>query len=189
MTKETKAIKPKSKKTVQKELKNKDLYKEVKKEEQKKIKEEQKKAASKPMGAPTKYSEEVANMICKNIAMGKSIKKISDENPTLFCMASVFNWMTTYPDFLENYTRAKDEQAEFFAEQIIDIADDGINDTYIDEATGQRRTDAEVIARSRLRVETRKWAISKLKPKKYGDRVENYHSGGTTTKVIYDDIK
>lgn len=55
------------------------------------------------------------------------------------------------------------------AEEILQIADDGRNDTY-EDADGHERTDSDVIQRSRLRVDTRKWLMSKLAPKKYGDK-------------------
>lgn len=59
------------------------------------------------------------------------------------------------------------------ADGILEIADDGRNDTYLlDEETGERGTDHDVIARSRLRVDTRKWLLSKCLPKIYGDRLE-----------------
>jgi hypothetical protein len=55
--------------------------------------------------------------------------------------------------------------------ELLSIADDGSNDTYvIDEETGATAVNHDVINRSRLRVDTRKWLMSKLAPKKYGDR-------------------
>ena len=74
------------------------------------------------------------------------------------------------------YARAREEQAETYADEIVAIADDGRNDTYIDE-NGNERVNQDVVARSRLRVEARKWVASKLKPKKYGDRLQNEHTG------------
>jgi hypothetical protein len=55
------------------------------------------------------------------------------------------------------------------------LRDDGTNDTYTDE-DGNTRTDHDVIARSRLRVDTRKWLLSKALPKIYGDKVEATHT-------------
>lgn len=70
-------------------------------------------------------------------------------------------------------------QAELLADELFSIADDGSNDTY--EATeGEEkstRTDHDVINRSRLRIDTRKWYLSKVLPKIYGDKVTNEHTG------------
>ena len=74
------------------------------------------------------------------------------------------------PAFSEQYARAREAQADKLAEEALQIADDGRSDTYLD-AEGNERTDNEVIQRSRLRVDTRKWLASKMAPKKYGDKV------------------
>ena len=71
--------------------------------------------------------------------------------------------------FAAQYARARDMQADKMVDDILEIADDGRNDTYLD-ADGNERTDQEVIARSKLRVEARKWIASKFAPKKYGDK-------------------
>ena len=60
------------------------------------------------------------------------------------------------------------------AEEILAIADDGINDTYVDD-DGRPRVDNDVIQRSRLRVDTRKWLMSKMAPKRFGDKVDVNH--------------
>ncbi len=65
---------------------------------------------------------------------------------------------------------------EALAEEILEIADDGSNDTYETE-DGHEKVNTDVINRSRLRVDTRKWLMSKLAPKKYGDKVEQFISG------------
>ena len=80
------------------------------------------------------------------------------------------------PEFSEQYARAREAQADKLAEEALQIADDGRSDTYLD-AEGNERTDNEVIQRSRLRVDTRKWLASKMAPKKYGDKLVQEHTG------------
>jgi len=65
---------------------------------------------------------------------------------------------------------------EALAEEILEIADDGRNDTYETE-DGAEKVNTDVINRSRLRVDTRKWLMSKLAPKKFGEKVEQFISG------------
>ena len=74
------------------------------------------------------------------------------------------------PEFSEQYARAREAQADKLAEEALTIADDGRSDTYVD-GDGNVKTDTEVIQRSKLRVDTRKWLASKMAPKKYGDKV------------------
>lgn len=87
--------------------------------------------------------------------------------------ATVFRWLRTKPEFCEQYTRAKDESADALVEDMLDIADEATNDwmEIHDKDNVGYRLNGEAINRSRLRVDTRKWIASKLKPKKYGDKV------------------
>jgi hypothetical protein len=103
--------------------------------------------------------------------------------------ATVFAWMRRFPEFLKQYARAKEESADAMAEEILEIADDGRNDWM--ERHGEKTEDGEPvkgwqlngehIQRSRVRIDTRKWLASKLKPKKYGDRVDLTNSDGSLT--------
>jgi hypothetical protein len=81
--------------------------------------------------------------------------------------------MRSKPDFRDQYARAKNESADVLVEQMIDIADDGTND-FIETEDGVK-FNHEHVQRSRLRVDTRKWIASKLKPKKYGERLDMNH--------------
>jgi predicted DNA-binding protein YlxM (UPF0122 family) len=121
-------------------------------------------------GRPSDYTEELANTICEYLADGMSLKKIC-EKKEMPSKATVYNWLSHNQIFLDKYTRAREDQADTLADEICDIADDGSRDTYKDE-NGKTVTDHDVIARSRLRVEARKWVAAKLKPKKYGDKVQ-----------------
>jgi len=84
--------------------------------------------------------------------------------------STVFKWLSLHKEFAEQYVRAREVQADHMAEEILEIADDGRNDTYVDDE-GNKKTDHDVIARSRLRVDARKWLASKMAPKKYGEKV------------------
>lgn len=77
--------------------------------------------------------------------------------------------------FQNQYVRACDERAEKLFEEIVDIADDGTNDYMTrtrDDGTEYEVVNHEHIQRSRLRIDARKWMLGKMKPKKYGDKVE-----------------
>lgn len=90
--------------------------------------------------------------------------------------ATLAAYINASAERIEQYARAREAQADKFADEIIQISDDGTRDTYLD-ADGNERTDQDVIARSRLRVDSRKWLASKMAPKKYGDKVVNEHTG------------
>lgn len=82
---------------------------------------------------------------------------------------SFFEWVAKDDGIKRKYEFAMEMRADLYAEEIIEIADDGKNDTYTDEK-GNVCANQDVIARSRLRVDARKWYASKLAPKKYGER-------------------
>jgi len=83
---------------------------------------------------------------------------------------------TILSGFREQYARARTAQAEAMFEDMLAIADDGSKDRVM--VDGKLRVDNEVAARSRLRVDTRRWALSKLAPVKYGEKVTNILEGG-----------
>ena len=131
-------------------------------------------------GRPSEFTQEKADIICARLAMGESLRSVckSDDMPSA---QTIFNWMRSYPQFLEQYARAKEESADAMAEEILDIADDGSNDwmEQLDkdgECIGYK-LNGEHVQRSRLRVDTRKFLMAKMKPKKYGEKVMNEHSG------------
>jgi hypothetical protein len=80
-------------------------------------------------------------------------------------------WLRDKEDYSNQYARAKEDQADYLAEEILEIADDSSGDTDYTE-TGKIVMNAEFVARSRLKVDARKWIAAKLKPKKYGDKVD-----------------
>lgn len=132
----------------------------------------------KPIGRPTMYSSELAAAICAELACGLSMRTVckSDEMPA---MSTVFKWLTLHKEFAEQYTRAKAESADALVEEMMDIADDGTNDWMeVHDKEGEcvgYKVNGEHVQRSRLRVETRKWVVAKLKPKVYGDKVAVDH--------------
>ncbi len=83
----------------------------------------------------------------------------------------VYNWLTVDKEFSDRYARAREQQAEHFLDEIIAISDETSLDEIMD-SEGNPRTNHEAIQRSRLKVDTRKWAMSKLAPKKYGDKIQ-----------------
>ncbi len=143
------------------------------------------KKTRKKTGRPSAFSQAIADRICEQLADGESLRNI--------CLvegmphkATVYRWLEGNEAFRDQYTRAREQQADHYAAEIIEIADDGTNDTYETE-DGRELVDHEVVARSKLRVDARKWAASKLAPKKYGERTQLEHTGkdgGPMTAVV-----
>lgn len=105
------------------------------------------------IGRPTDFTEELGDEICAQVMQGYSLVKIlkAENMPE---PSTIYRWFRLHSKFRENYATAKQDQADYFVEDILEISDAATSDT---------------IQVDRLRVDTRKWAASKYKPKKYGD--------------------
>lgn len=124
-------------------------------------------------GRPTDYSLELADTICFRLANGESMRSVCRDDATP-AMTTVFRWLRENEEFQQQYAIATEERAEAFVEDMVDIADNATNDWMESNGEGNEgyRLNGESIQRSRLRVDTRKWAASKMKPKKYGDKIQ-----------------
>lgn len=152
-------------------------------------------------GRPTLYTQELADTICEEIALGSSLRTVL-KGEDMPAMSAVFRWLREHDEFKEQYTRATEERTEAMSEDILDIADDGTND-WMERENKDGSTyevlNNEALQRSRLRVDTRKWLMSKMKPKKYGDKLDVTSGGdklapmpilgGITNKDTSGDIK
>jgi hypothetical protein len=125
------------------------------------------------------FTQEIADEICLLIGQGRSLVEIcrAEGMPEI---STVFGWLGKKPDFEAQYRRAREAQADLMAEEILLISDEAQND-YVERLGRNGGTftalDTEAVLRSKLRVDTRKWLMAKLQPKKYGERVAVEHSG------------
>ena len=90
-------------------------------------------------------------------------------------------WLKNKPELSAQYAQAHEAYAESVFEEMLEIADDSRNDFMEREKNGRSFVvlDDEAVSRSRLRIDTRKWMLARMAPKKYGDKIEvdNKHSG------------
>lgn len=129
---------------------------------------------SEKTGRPPIFTQELADQVCARLADGQSLRSIckDDDMPAV---VTVFKWIRENEGFAKQYARAKGEAADAMAEEILDIADDGTNDwmeRHGKDGSVGWELNGENIQRSRVRIDTRKWIASKLKPKKYGEKLE-----------------
>ena len=110
-------------------------------------------------GVKSTYSAAIAERICVMISDGRTITSIcsDDDMPSL---NAVYGWLRSQPAFSEAYARAREDQQDTFAAQILDISD--------------TETDPQ---RARNRIDARKWHAAKAAPRKYGEKVTQEHTG------------
>lgn len=134
-------------------------------------------------GRPTIYSDAIADAILTRLADGEPLTRICKE-PDLPGLTTVYRWLESDDSFRDKYARAREEQADTLADEIVRIADEAPPP---DGETG--KIDSAWVAWQRNRVEARKWTASKLKPKKYGDKLTNEHTGPDGGAVVIESIK
>lgn len=129
----------------------------------------------KKMGRPTIYSDSLVDKICIKLSLGQSLRSICQEED-MPSQAVVYQWLYSKPEFLEKYTRAREEQAETHADEIVDIADETPDvNPVIDRRTGELISmdlSSAYIQWQKSRIDARKWNAAKQRPKKYGDKVQ-----------------
>ncbi len=129
-------------------------------------------AKGKKMGRPTIFSQQLADTICSRIAEGESLREIckDDDMPE---RVTIYRWLQADPDFCNHYTRAREDQADTLADEIIAIADEQPEVIAVLNKNGElieHKLDNAFLQWQKNRMDARKWTAMKLKPKKYGDR-------------------
>lgn len=129
-------------------------------------------------GRPADYTDEIGDRICEELAKGRSLNAICKVEG-MPDDSTVYRWIlathnTDLDQFRDKYALAREIQYQRMADEIVDIADDGTNDYVIanSEEGELCRVNPEAIGRSRLRVDARKWFMSKVLPK-FKDKPED----------------
>lgn len=129
--------------------------------------------AKKPVGAPTTYNKHIAFVICTRIAEGESLREIV-KSVGMPDRSAVYDWLLRHPEFADQYARAREEQADTLADEIIAIADESPATVEVRDKEGNVldvKIDSGYVNYQRQRIDARKWTAMKLKPKKYGDKL------------------
>lgn len=120
-----------------------------------------------PAGRPTTFTPEIAAKICEKIAEGKSLRKVCLLKG-MPVMSTVFLWLRDQQGFSEQYVHAKEASADADQEMLEDLGDEAIRESKLvnPKAAGA------VVSAYKLKADNVKWAMSKKKPKKYGDSLD-----------------
>lgn len=124
----------------------------------------------------TAFSQDIADEIVSRLATGQCLADITslDHMPAT---STVYKWLASIPSFAEAYAQARATLVERWADEIVTLADEPIEPG-----------DNAAVQRARLRVDTRKWLMSKLAPRKYGDRVEHVIKTGNAADLTDDEL-
>jgi hypothetical protein len=108
-------------------------------------------------GRPTELTDELAILICERIMQEPSVKAVceADDMPERW---RLYSWLAANPTFADSYTRAREVRLQTMADDIDDIGQGTLNGTYEHQA-------------ARIAIDAKKWILSKLKPRVYGDKL------------------
>lgn len=136
-------------------------------------------------GAPTKYTEELANEICDAIASSRcGLQTLCQQNPHWPAKANIFIWLRKYPAFRDQYTRAKQDQGFVSVDYMQELMNEGHH--YIDE-NGNERVDVGML---RVKIDAIKWQAEKLLSKQYGQKAnEDKSDMQSVVEMLIDKIK
>jgi hypothetical protein len=115
-----------------------------------------------PIGRPSEFTPEQGDQICKALATGESLHSILSK-PGMPCRMTVVGWLATYSVFASKYAHAREIGLDVLAEIALKTAT-----TVVDPADVQK---------ARLAWDAQRWHLSKMLPRKYGDRVTQEHVG------------
>lgn len=135
-------------------------------------------------GRPSIFSQEIANEICNRLAEGESLRSICSDKD-MPDRQTIYTWLSSKKDFLGQYARAREEQADTLADEIIAIADEQPEVIEVRDKDGNiidHKLDSAFLAWQKNRIDARKWTAMKLKPKKYGDKL--VHAGDDDNPVV-----
>jgi hypothetical protein len=122
------------------------------------------------MAYSPKQRKEIVDSICQKISNGSTLRKALDESTLAY--DTFFRWIDEDEKKSKQYTRATELRAEAMAEELLSISDAVGEDVLIGD-DGQKIVNHNVIQRDRLRVDSRKWLMSKMFPKKYSEKITN----------------
>ncbi len=122
------------------------------------------------MARPSSFRQEIADTICQRLALGESLRQICRDEGMPDRM-TVIRWKSDHPEFRIQYARAREDQADTYAELGLEAA-----------------LNADDPAKGCLAFDAYRWAAGKLKPGTYGDKVQHTGSEGTgpvATEITY----
>lgn len=119
------------------------------------------------------FNQDTADKVCQLLEDGKSLRAAATEAGTTH--STILAWVKENTAFANQYTHAREVGYKLLADEIIDISDEKEVQVRYDGEDTTLDLSPTAVARNRLRVDTRKWMLSKMLPKIYGDKLDMNH--------------
>ena len=118
-------------------------------------------------GRPSIYTKELGDSVCESISNGWSIRTVCTEE-TMPGLTTVFKWIREIPEFAQQYAQACEERTEAHSEALLEMGEEAIEKAQEVDP----KASGAVVQAYKLKADNLKWSMSKMKPKKYGDRLD-----------------
>ena len=118
-------------------------------------------------GRPSIYSIELGEKICENIANGMTLRQVASIKgmPDL---STLFAWIRLHPEFSQQYARATEDRTEAQVIELNEVAEQAIEEA----KTNDPKSSNAIVQAYKLKADNLKWIMARMKPKKYGDKLE-----------------
>ena len=123
-------------------------------------------------GRPSEYTTELASDICNKLSTGMSLRSVCREIDMPH-LSTVYDWFRVHQEFAEQYEKACNERVEAQHEELNYIGDEAIEYA----KTNEDKNVSAVVTAYKLKADNMKWSMSKMKPKKYGDKLDVVSDG------------
>lgn len=135
--------------------------------------------------ARPKYTYALCKKICAIIVTGKSL--VSACKSVKIGYSTAKDWLVAHEDFAASYARACEERADYLADEIIGLSDEKPKETL--NKAGAKVIDSAWVTNQKNKIDARKWIAAKLKPKKYGDKINlDVKQEDALEKATYDQV-
>ncbi len=138
---------------------------------------------------PYPWTAEIETEILTRIAKGESVVDICEDD-WLPSQRTLYRRLDDDAEFRQRYVRARETQADTLFDQILQIADDSRNDWMLRKGMDAKGyvENGDAIRRAEIRINARKWMAGKLKPKVYGDKITQEHTGEAGGPIVFQTI-
>jgi len=113
------------------------------------------------MGRPSSYSDEIAKEICDRLIEGESLRQICLD-AHMPHRSTVTNWQDSDDAFSAKCARARDWQADYMDDLILDTA---------------KECTSETANADRVKIGAYQWRAERLNQKRYGNKISQQHTG------------
>lgn len=124
-------------------------------------------------GKPSFYTQDIADEFCRRVASGRSKRDVT-RDPDMPHDSAVIEWLNRDEAFAVQYARACQDRADVIFDEMFEIADTPMIGEKIktDHEGKTETTTGDMIEHRRLQIDARKWALARMNPRKFGDKLD-----------------